>query len=232
MRGSPKPHPSNLQHSFISGSLASLLLSFGFGQVFVQPDRAMAQSSPPIRANPTLAPSPGQIVRPVLRSGSRGAEVTELQATLKLLGFYNNAVDGVYGKATIAAVTDFQQAAGLTSDGVVGTATWNRLFPPMSGAIANNPAPANVAPNAPAPNAANQPSESATFPVLRFGARGSAVMGLQERLQALGFYKFAIDGVFGKETESAVRAFQRGAGLQPDGVVGGITWDTLLRRSN
>jgi peptidoglycan hydrolase-like protein with peptidoglycan-binding domain len=39
-----------------------------------------------------------------------------------------------------------------------------------------------------------------------------------------------IDGDFGPTTETAVKALQKRYGLEPDGVVGGSTWEILLRR--
>ncbi|NJL37440.1 MAG: peptidoglycan-binding protein [Leptolyngbyaceae cyanobacterium SM1_4_3] len=59
--------------------------------------------------------------------------------------------------------------------------------------------------------------------------RGPAVARLQERLRATGFFSGAIDGVFGTETQNAVRAAQRNFDLEPDGVVGPATWGALLR---
>ncbi|MFE1743752.1 peptidoglycan-binding protein [Coleofasciculus sp. H7-2] len=67
--------------------------------------------------------------RQTLRPGSQGTEVSELQAALKLLGYYNGDVNGVYGENTAIAVSRFQQAAGLAPDGIVGAETWKRLFP-------------------------------------------------------------------------------------------------------
>ncbi|MBD2744053.1 peptidoglycan-binding domain-containing protein [Coleofasciculus sp. FACHB-1120] len=69
------------------------------------------------------------VTRQTLRPGSQGAEVSELQAALKLLGYYNGDVNGVYGENTAIAVSRFQQAAGLAPDGIVGAETWRRLFP-------------------------------------------------------------------------------------------------------
>jgi len=109
------------------------------------------------------------LMRPTLKSGSRGAEVTELQATLKLLGYYSSTVDGVYGQSTVAAVSQFQQAAGLGADGITGPATWNRLFPavetpstpptPTTSGSVQAPAVATAA----SPSIAN--SSAASFPV-------------------------------------------------------------------
>ena len=64
-------------------------------------------------------------------------------------------------------------------------------------------------------------------PVLRQGASGSAVVELQQKLNAAGFNCGAADGRFGPMTESAVLAFQRARGLSADGVVGPQTWGAL-----
>ena len=59
--------------------------------------------------------------------------------------------------------------------------------------------------------------------------RGAAVIGLQERLNAIGVYNGPIDGIFGSQTEAAVIAAQRRFNLTPDGVVGTATWTSLLQ---
>lgn len=51
----------------------------------------------------------------------------EIQTALKNAGFYNGTVDGIVGPATKKAVKEFQQANGLTVDGVVGKQTWTKL---------------------------------------------------------------------------------------------------------
>lgn len=56
--------------------------------------------------------------------------------------------------------------------------------------------------------------------LLRKGDTGSAVRSLQSRLNALGYSCGAVDGIFGNRTRDAVRAFQRGAGLDDDGIAG------------
>lgn len=55
--------------------------------------------------------------------GSRGSEVTEIQTKLKRWGYYNGAIDGVYGSKTLAAVKWFQSKNGLTADGIAGKRT-------------------------------------------------------------------------------------------------------------
>jgi hypothetical protein len=64
-------------------------------------------------------------------------------------------------------------------------------------------------------------------PVLRPGATGAAVRTLQNRLNALDHAKLAVDGVFGPQTEAAVKAFQRKERIAVDGVVGPQTWSKL-----
>jgi len=54
---------------------------------------------------------------------------------------------------------------------------------------------------------------------------------LQRRLQRLGFLNEGdVDGNFGAATEAAVIALQKRYGLDADGVVGGGTWEILMRR--
>jgi len=88
-------------------------------------------------------------------------------------------------------------------------------------AAAHPVAPRAVSPAAApaAPVAVRAASSNAT---LRQGARGAAVVDLQQRLGGL-----TADGVFGPLTRGAVVSFQSGRGLVPDGVVGPLTWGAL-----
>ena len=63
----------------------------------------------------------------VLRQGSKGGEVKEVQRRLKEWGYYNGAIDGVYGKGTVEAVKKFQRKNGLTPDGIAGKSTYAAL---------------------------------------------------------------------------------------------------------
>lgn len=65
---------------------------------------------------------------PLYQQGSRGKKVKQIQNRLKQLGFYEGAVDGIYGPGTESAVKAFQRTEGLTVDGIVGPQTWTALF--------------------------------------------------------------------------------------------------------
>lgn len=58
------------------------------------------------------------------------------------------------------------------------------------------------------------------------GSAGEAVRDLQRNLSALG-YPLAPDGIFGRDTEQAVRAFQRDHGLDADGIAGPRTFAAI-----
>ncbi len=65
------------------------------------------------------------------------------------------------------------------------------------------------------------------LPTLRRGSRGKLVEQLQKVLSFLLSQPLAADGIFGEKTETAVKAFQKAAGLTKDGVVGPQTWEAL-----
>ena len=60
------------------------------------------------------------------------------------------------------------------------------------------------------------------------GSKDPEIRRIQERLRELTHYNGAVDGLFGPQTETAVRAFQENRGLSADGVVGPETWNLLF----
>lgn len=57
------------------------------------------------------------------RYGSNSDEVKQIQTKLKRWGYYNGAIDGIFGSKTLAAVKWFQSANGLQVDGIAGPKT-------------------------------------------------------------------------------------------------------------
>ena len=163
-----------------------------------------------------------------LREGSSGQNVRLVQFWLKIArtvypSLSNVTVDGKFGSATTAAVRRFQTYFGLTSDGVVGRTTWNKLYEVYND-IANKLLSSSLRPG--------------EYPgVLRNGSSGTAVRELQFYLYLMSAYEssipaIAIDGQFGASTEAAVRAYQRFAGLTVDGIVGRTTWNSLYDKAS
>ncbi len=135
---------------------------------------------------------------PTLRQGNQGNKVRMLQIYLNEYGYGLN-VDGIFGGSTLNAVRSFQNNNGLVADGIVGSNTWRVLL-----------------------------NEDIPSTVLRRGSRASGVTFLQKLLTSFLYPLGSIDGVFGANTENAVREFQRENGLTVDGIVGRNTWNALL----
>jgi peptidoglycan hydrolase-like protein with peptidoglycan-binding domain len=170
----------------------------------------------------------------LLRQGSRGTQVRDLQEALRAAGFDPGPVDGVFGPRTRAAVLAFQRAHGLAADGIAGPVTKGALARVVRDGVEANP-PSAPDPIPPPGASGVNPSEPPSFQIpsvtLRSGSRGSSVRLLQAALTALGFDPGTIDGVFGSRTRAAVLAFQRARGLAADGIVGPKTWAALAGQS-
>jgi murein DD-endopeptidase MepM/ murein hydrolase activator NlpD len=125
-------------------------------------------------------------------------DIAALQVGLRGRGLYAGTVDGVLGPGTEAAVRRFQRRKGLAADGVPGPRTRKAL-----GRFGRR-----------APLGKRQ---------LTFGARGWDVAALQFALAWHGFPSGNFDGFLGSHTDAALRAFQRRAGIKPDGTAGPAT---------
>ena len=163
-----------------------------------------------------------------LRVGSRGDAVRKVQFWLRIAAtnfssIPSPAVDGIFGSGTEAAVKAFQRQFGLTADGVVGPATWQKLYE-IYADVTNELLDPDQRPG--------------TYPgtALRVGSTGRAVREAQFYLVLMSAYypsvpRINIDGEFGPATETAVKAFQKLFGLTQDGVIGRATWDKLYQQS-
>lgn len=69
----------------------------------------------------------------ILREGSEGSDVMELQSTLRKLGYYSEAPDRTFGPEMKQAVIKFQTWRSIAPDGIVGPETWRALWPFLLG---------------------------------------------------------------------------------------------------
>lgn len=175
------------------------------------------------------APPSGQYPGVVLREGSSGIYVQELQYYLDTVADFtplvnNIMVDGNFGRSTRAAVINFQNLAKLTPDGLVGEQTWNTLVRAYKDTQkVDRP---EVPPIVPFPGTP-----------LRLGSTGDDVKAVQYYLNRIylstpDVQQQLVDGIFGVGTESVVRRFQRDQNLVEDGIVGKATWDAIIRVYN
>lgn len=70
-------------------------------------------------------------------------------------------------------------------------------------------------------------SDQVVSDILRLGDRGNLVQVIQHELNMRGFDAGQPDGMFGPQTEIAVKQAQSAYGLTPDGIVGADTWERL-----
>ncbi len=153
----------------------------------------------PAQAKPTAAPqeptkAPESEYKK-LKQGDTGDRVKKLQKRLKELGYFDGDVGGNYLKKTTAAVKAFQKAIGVEADGVASVKLQERLF-------------ADDAPSKADP----------AYTELKNGDTGSEVKNLQKRLKELGYFDGDLGGNYLKKTTAAVKAFQKAAGLEEDGI--------------
>jgi peptidoglycan hydrolase-like protein with peptidoglycan-binding domain len=71
------------------------------------------------------------------------------------------------------------------------------------------------------------PDQILPWPVFGRGTRRFPVRPLQQLLRARN-HPVAVDGIFGPNTEAALKAFQQSRGLAADGIVGPQTWPRLI----
>jgi len=172
---------------------------------------AKVDTGGPTEVQPTQPPLTADNVV-IIRDGTRGLAVTQLQARLVELNYYSISPDGVYNADDIAAVRHFQRVNGLPVTGVADLATQQTLF--TAYALAADPQ-------------ATQPGVSGG--ALRIGAQGEEVRALQSRLVTLNYLSGRVDGIFGTQTAAAVTTFQRMNNLDQDGIAGSQTLGALYQ---
>lgn len=165
-----------------------------------------------------------------LQTGSRGLNVQTIQTYLNRIRQNYPAIPvitdeaGVFGASTKAAVTKFQSIFNLAADGIVGKSTWYKI----SSLYAGITRLAELDSEGTSLGIGTVPPDS----VLRQGSLGPDVITLQYLLNVISEYYPGIpapsqNGSFDAGTRESVIAFQQMMGLNPDGIVGALTWRAL-----
>ena len=162
----------------------------------------------------------------VLMLGSSGLGVSNLQYFLSYLSsFYSTIapleIDGVFGNETRQSVLSAQNTFGLAEDGIVGELTWNAIYSAYRGIVDTIPLQYIEGNILPYPGT-----------LLRIGSDNDAVLLLQQYINVIAevfpeVNSVELTGYFGTQTDRAVKAIQTLVGLEPNGVVGAITWDEI-----
>lgn len=189
---------------------------------FITPTATWGGGVISLTVSPSVAPSP---TSSVLKLGSQGPAVRSLQQRLRDLGYLKGSADGDFGSATDAALKQFQTRNKLTSDGIAGPATLNRLNS-SSALPAATPRPTPK----PTPRPTATPRVNPNL-YLKVGMSGSDVRKMQERLIELGYLSGKASARFDGVTEQAVYAFQRRNVSYADGIAGPMTLEKLYSSS-
>ena len=164
------------------------------------------------------APAPAPATTPAtnpssmsgLKMGARGDAVKQLQQQLIAAGFpMVGGADGVFGALTANALGSFQQSNGLPVTRVADDATLAALAQAANGGGAG-------------------PGASSPLLGLKVGAQGDAVKRLQQTLIDAGVaVKGGADGIFGWNTQVALKQYQKAVGLGQSGEVDEATASAL-----
>lgn len=160
----------------------------------------------------------------VLRRGDSGRDVARLQFLLAYIGLFypgiaSPALDGAFGEATETALLEFQRLFGLPETGETDAAVWQKLYDVYDSVLES------VTPSLGAQGFPGTP--------LRRGTQSEDVRLMQEYLTRISqsypeVPSVRADGVFGAETEDAVRAFQERFYLPVTGVIDIRTWEQIV----
>ena len=145
----------------IIAALIGALVGYGFSQEQAKRAAEKVAKDPEIKKTSSqIKPKGDNFGSDLLRKGSRGEGVKELQ---RRLGMSGNDVDGIFGPGTEKAVRQFQQDSGISVDGIVGPNTkdmllktnrpdgspLNTMAPPPTGPGGDEALPSGTPDNAP-----------------------------------------------------------------------------------
>lgn len=156
-------------------------------------------------APPPLPPRPQHPAPPPNTAADAAAQnraplISDIQRELGRRGFYDGAVDGIWGARTDAAARDFAQATGAKINVEAG----DGLLRAIAGSKARRAAPE--------PARANDPIAELIAPSAR-------VLAIQRALADFGYGQIKPTGLYDPETRAAIEKFERDRRLPIDGQI-------------
>ena len=165
-----------------------------------------------------------------LREGDTGRDVELIQRKLNRISVNYPGIprieepDGFFGPSTTASVKKFQEVFGLTSDGLVGRATWNEIqfiYNAVKKLYTVNSEGLKLS------DVTTRYSDT-----LSVGDSGEGVSTIQYYLSYIALFvpsvlAATLDGSYGEATAEAVRSFQKTYGLPVTGIVDRATFDSM-----
>jgi peptidoglycan hydrolase-like protein with peptidoglycan-binding domain len=147
---------------------------------------------------------PHRPVAPTASARSQAHITSNIQRELARRGFYDGAVDGIWGAKTDAAARDFVQAAGLKLNPEPGDSLLRALA-----AAPTKTASGQAATPAPAPTRKD--------PIAKMIAPDKRVLAIQRALADFGYGQIRPTGVYDQDTRATIEKFQRDRRMPVDG---------------
>jgi peptidoglycan hydrolase-like protein with peptidoglycan-binding domain len=183
----------------------------------------------------------------VLKTGSRDSHVKLIQEYLNSISDYYPSIkkanpDGIFGWRTYNQVIAYQKLFGLSQDGMVGPNTWASIINTYYNLK-------SLTPNYNYPNTyqtqtqnsnsnSNQANSNQDYNlILKLNSQDPLVKSIQEALNSISNYYPSIpktnpDFIFNTQTQNQVLAYQKLFGLNPDGIIGYNTYNSILNTYN
>lgn len=165
----------------------------------------------------TPTPGPAEVV----------PQVQAVQYFLNILSAYYATIpsvdiNGILDTPTRSSIMEFQKTFNLPITGIVDEATWNSMYNQVVGILDTLP-----------PSAIALPSLLWPGTVYQLGSEGPNVYLIQQYLSYISSVLEGIppaepDGIYGPQTEQAVREFQEYFGIDVTGVVDQYTWNRIV----
>ncbi|MBN9509662.1 MAG: peptidoglycan-binding protein [Alphaproteobacteria bacterium] len=159
------------------------------------------------------APAMAQVAAPSFVQPLAPSALRAVQERLHAAGFYNGTADGAWNEDSQAALQRFQENRQLQPTGQLNGATAAALGLSPQQLLGIGP-PEQAQPS---PSASSSPQQQPQAPPRPIRLGPAAMRNVQGRLQALGFYHGAVDGLWGPATQEAITAFQRDHDLNVTG---------------